>query len=236
MNIWGDKNYPYGESYYGLEQGKVVIGVIPDDISGNSGANTTAYFRYFAKIVAKDPSLEKGECHIDACVLQITTKLENDVGGDGEGCGDQPEKILVNNPRAMKEESLHSLKLTEKCELDERVLVLGYNQGGEGLVEPGRSLNRCADFARGYVCMKFAQGNDAAAPAAGGTLRDRFKPREEIVLICPTIGGHSGGPCVNQQGEVIGILSRADPSGSQRCYISPTSSWKALVKMAKNAA
>lgn len=32
----------------------------------------------------------------------------------------------------------------------------------------------------------------------------KFQPRSEIVVICPTIGGHSGGPCVNQQGEVIG--------------------------------
>ena len=193
-----------------------------------------AVFRYFAKIVAKDPSLEKGECHLDACVLRITTKLEKDVGGDGEGCGDQPEQILVNNPRALKSESLQSLKLTEKCELDEQVRILGYNQGGEGLLRPGESLNRYVDFARGYVCMKFAQGADVIA-SDGGKPRDRFKPREEIVVICPTIGGHSGGPCVNQQGEVIGILSRADPAESQRCYISPTYEWKGLVKMAKNS-
>lgn len=36
-------------------------------------------------------------------------------------------------------------------------------------------------------------------------------------------------------GEVIGILSRADPTESQRCYISPTYEWKGLVKIAKNA-
>lgn len=232
MNIWGDKNYPFGENYYGLRQGKVVIGVIPEDRDAASGKDM-AVFRYFATIVAKDPSLDRGECHLDACVLRITTRMENDVGGDGEGCGDQPERLLLNNPRALKSEQLQSLKMTEKCELDEQVRILGYNQGGEGLLSPGESLNRYVDFARGYVCMKFAQGLDVGG--AAGKLRDRFKPREEIVVICPTIGGHSGGPCVNQQGEVIGILSRADPAESQRCYISPTYEWKALVKQAKNA-
>lgn len=236
INIWGGQNPPFGENYYALRQGKVVIGVIPEDTDsdGRNGRNE-AVFRYFAKIVAKDPSLEKGECHIDACVLRITTKLENDVGGNGEGCGEQVEKPIESNPRAIKAESLQSLKLTDRCELEEQVRILGYNQGGEGLLTPGESLNRNADFAKGYVCMKFAQGADSSTIGGAGRPRDRFKPREEIVVICPTIGGHSGGPCVNQQGEVIGILSRADPAENQRCYISPTHEWKGLIKMAKNS-
>jgi hypothetical protein len=228
MNIWGDKNYPFGENYYGLRQGKVVIGVIPEEGTGAEASNA-AVFRYFATIVAKDDSLDNGECHLDACVLRITTRMENDVGGDGEGCGDQPERLLLNNPRALKSEQLQSLKVTEKCELDEQIRILGYNQGGGGLLAPGESLNRYVDFARGYVCMKFAQGSEPN----GQKLKDKFKPREEIVAICPTIGGHSGGPCVNQQGEVIGILSRADPAENQRCYISPTYEWKSLIKQAK---
>ena len=229
MNIWGDRNSPFGENYYGLRQGKVVIGVIPRLKGEDSG--TMAVFRYFAQIVAKDPSIEKGECHLDACVLRITTRLEEDVGGSGEGCGDQPERLLLNNPQAMKQEKLHQLRITEKCELDEQVRIIGYNQGGEGLLGPGESLNRYVDFARGYVCKKFAGGEDVD----DGAGRHRFKPREEIVVICPTIGGHSGGPCVNQQGEVIGILSRADPAESQRCYLVPAYEWKPLLRQAKNA-
>jgi Trypsin-like peptidase domain len=246
MNIWGDKNYPFGEDYYGLRQGKVVIGVIPEDSRDTQGGRDMAVFRYFAKIVAKDPNLDNGECVLDACVLKITTRLESDIGGDGEGCGDQPERLLLNDPRAMKHEHLQSLKVTERCERDEQVRILGYNQGGEGLLRPGESLNRSVDFARGYVCMRFAQDQEGSAASADGTVSirtggagrlrgDRFRPKEEIVVICPTIGGHSGGPCVNQQGEVIGILSRADPAESQRCYISPTSEWKFLLKQAKNA-
>jgi hypothetical protein len=156
--------------------------------------------------------------------------MESDVdSNNGEGCGDQPEILLQHNPEAMKREKLQQLKVTDKCELDEQVRILGYNQGGEGLIGPGESLNRYVDFARGYVCKKFATGEDNSEGC-----RHRFKPREEIVVICPTIGGHSGGPCVNQQGEVIGILSRADPAENQRCYLVPTSAWKSLVKKAKN--
>ena len=61
----------------------------------------------------------------------------------------------------------------------------------------------------------------------------KFQPNSEIVVICPTIGGHSGGPCVNQAGEVIGILSRADPADKARCYLVPTSEWLPLVRRAR---
>jgi hypothetical protein len=227
MNIWGDKSTPFGENYYGLRQGKVVIGVIPRKKGEDAG--TEAVFRYFAKIVNKDSSIDNGVCHLDACVLRITTRMENDVTGTGDGCGDQPERLLLNNPVAMKQEKLHQLKITDKCELDEPVRIVGYNQGGEGLMGPGVRLNRYVDFARGYVCKKFAGGE-----GSDGEVRHRFKPREEIVVICPTIGGHSGGPCVNQQGEVIGILSRADPAESQRCYLVPTYEWRSLLRDAKN--
>lgn len=229
MNIWGDKMFPFGENYCGLREGKVVIGVIPRRKDTDKTDGTEAVFRYFASIIAKDPAIEgSGECHLDACVLRITTRMEVDVAGNGDECGDQPEILLQNNPDALKREKLQQLKVTEKCELDEQVRILGYNQGGEGLLGPGESLNRYMDFARGYVCKKFASDDDVG-------LRHRFKPREEIVVICPTIGGHSGGPCVNQQGEVIGILSRADPAESQRCYLVPVSAWKSLVMKAKTA-
>jgi len=236
MNIWGEKSTPFGENYYGMQQGKVVIGIIPRKKGEESG--TEAVFRYFAKIVAKDPEIDRGTCHLDACILRITTRMENDIGGTGEGCGDQIEHLLLNNPDAIKQEKLKQLKITDKCELDEQVRIIGYNQGGEGLMGPGVSLNRYVDFARGYVCKVFAGGegshNDGSVHLQQQPIRQRFKPREEIVIICPTIGGHSGGPCVNQQGEVIGILSRADPAENQRCYLVPTYEWRPLLRKAKN--
>ena len=230
MNIWGDSSSPYGENYYGLRRGKVVIGVIPREQGSDSIDSTTAVFRYFATIVAKDENIDaNGVCHMDACVLRITTRLEQDVGDNGGGCADQPEILLVGT-EAFKKERLHQLKVSNReAELEEQVRILGYNQGGEGLVRKGMSVNRVADFARGYVCMMFS-----ADVEEGYTMSRRFKPKEEIVVMCPTIGGHSGGPCVNQSGEVIGILSRADPGDTQRCYLVPAKAWKGLVKQAKH--
>lgn len=229
MNISSDRNF--GENYYGLRNGKVVIGLIPrENESERASGREKAVFRYFAKIVAKDPKIEDGECNIDACVLRITTRMENDVGGNGEGCGDQPEKLLLNNPDALKNEKLKALKITDKCELDEQVRIIGYNQGGEGLMMPGRQVSRDVDFLRGYVSKIFNPGEQQVVSPKN---RDRFKPRQEIVVQSYSIGGHSGGPCVNQNGEVIGILSRADPAENSRCYICPTSEWKRLVKKAK---
>jgi len=229
MNIWGDSRSPYGENYYGLRSAKVVIGVIPRERSSESIDSTTAVFRYFATIVAKDENIDSnGVCYMDACVLRITTRLEQDVSGNGDGCAEQPEILLVNT-EAFKKERLHQLKVSNReAELEEQVRILGYNQGGEGLVRKGMGVNRVADFARGYVCMKFHTDVEE-----GWAKSRRFKPKEEIVVMCPTIGGHSGGPCVNQSGEVIGILSRADPTDRQRCYLVPAKAWRGLVKQAK---
>lgn len=208
-------------------KGKIVIGVVPNN---SSRADPVAVYRYFARIVVKDPSIvNDGVCKLDACVLQITTRMENDVMESGKEIGEQPETLLMNNPGAMKKENFKELNVSQKFELDEAVRILGFNQGGEGLIGPGEELNRCADFARGYVVKQFAiYENSEQTPH-----RVKFQPRSEIVVICPTIGGHSGGPCVNQQGEVIGILSRADPADRQRCYLVPTSEWLPLVKVSK---
>mmetsp|Transcript_31808 Transcript_31808/g.60760 ORF Transcript_31808/g.60760 Transcript_31808/m.60760 type:complete len:1025 (+) Transcript_31808:1906-4980(+) len=207
-------------------KGKIVIGVVPNN---SSRTDPVAVYRYFARIIVKDPSInDNGVCKLDSCVLQITTRMENDVMESGKEIGEQPETLLMNNPAMMKKEHFRQLNVSQKFELDEAVRILGFNQGGEGLIGPGEELNRCADFARGYVVMKFAIHENSEQ-----TPNRKFQPRSEICCICPTIGGHSGGPCVNQQGEVIGILSRADPADRQRCYLAPSSEWLPLVKIAK---
>jgi len=216
----------FGTPYFGLKHAKAVIGVIPD-------GGHTAMFRYFADIVAHDIS------SVDACVLRITTKLEQDVGGDGELCGDVPEFSLPH----FREEKFSQLKVTSKFELEETVRVLGFNQGGEGVFEQGKHVNRSADFAKGYICKKFRASDDHSSisrQSSGSSSSDSegsscFSPKEEIVVMCPTISGHSGGPCVNDNGRVVGILSRADPVDRQRCYLVPSSELKRLLQQAKGA-
>lgn len=238
----------FGTPYFGFSNAKVVIGVIDTD------GRHKAVFRYFAEILAHDIR------NVDACVLRITTKLEKDV--DGEDCGSQPELPLNNNVR---NERLPQLRMTRTFELEETVRILGFNQGGEGVLEQGKHVNRCADFAKGYICKRFtnmgsddsstsSKGSSSSLSLSGGGSGGRkestststtatsgcstsigacFVPREEIVVMCPTISGHSGGPCVNDEGRVVGILSRADSVDRQRCYLVPTTEIKDLVNKAK---
>lgn len=209
----------FGAPYQGLKYGRAVIGVIPEGATDNS-----AVFRYFAEIIAEDVH------NMDACVLKITTKLESDVDSDTM-VGDQPEKVLED----FQKESLPSLKMTKRFELEETVRILGFNQGGEGILEQGKHVNRSADFAKGYICKQFrkADDDDASSSSEDSSGGAGLTPREELVVMCPTISGHSGGPCVNDEGRVVGILSRADPVDRQRCYLVPSSELKMLVNKAK---
>ena len=228
MNIWCDsihkfgKKYEYGKNYYGLPHAKVVIGVVPSKTESDSYHDQgIAVYRYFAKIVAKDPDMETGsDCHIDACLLRITETFENDVVGDGEGCGNQP-----SHPFRGINKTLQSLDLSESAEVNDDVIILGYGQGYKDILPPNATINRCVDYFPGRVTAVAAKTCDLS--------RTRFHPREEIAVICPTVGGHSGGPCVNMRGQVIGIVSRVDPRDKLKCYLSPTSEWKYLVDQAK---
>mmetsp|Transcript_31511 Transcript_31511/g.47637 ORF Transcript_31511/g.47637 Transcript_31511/m.47637 type:complete len:237 (-) Transcript_31511:152-862(-) len=221
----------FGTPYFGRKDAKVVIGIIPNGIS-------TAVFRYFAELVAHDIR------NVDACVLRITSRMKEDV--DGNAIVDQ-EDIPIDN---MKNEKLDYLKITKTFEIEEAVRILGYNQGGEGVLEKGKHVNRCADFAKGYICRRFTNVDDeddsslssfgssvslksSSSVSASISNSNCFIPREEIVVICPTISGHSGGPCVNDEGKVVGILSRADPVDRQRCYLVPTTEIKPLLTKAK---
>lgn len=217
----GRPNPKFGEWYYGLEDVEVVIGVIPQSGDGES---KTAVYRYFAKILMADVK------NVDACVLWITKKLKTDLDIDDDiGIDHDSEDVRYKPQGYFEKEGLTKLSTTKECEYEERIRVLGYNQGGEGLLRTGTHVNRTADFSVGYVCKRFQCPKDERNEED-----EFFRPKEEIVVIrCPTIGGHSGGPCVNQVGKVIGILSRTDPTEAQRCYIAPSTEWEGLVRMAK---
>jgi hypothetical protein len=211
----------FGVPVCGSKTAKAVIGVIPEN-------GDIAVFRYFAEIVADDVH------SVDACVLKITTRLEHDVDNDAL-VGEQPE-IIVTDPL---QEQLPTLKMTRRYELEETVRILGFNQGGEGILERGKHVNRSADFAKGYICKQFKMSDENSTSSndddsSTSSSCNGFSPREEIVIMCPTISGHSGGPCVNDEGKVVGILSRADPVDRQRCYLVPSSELKILVNKAKN--
>jgi Trypsin-like peptidase domain len=212
----------YGTQYFGLRDARVVIGVIPAEGGGNR-----AVFRYFGEIVTSNV-----DSNVDACIVRMTTKMEHDVDDEGQGCSLQPEIVL--DTAKIKDENLARLKMETDYVLEETVRVVGFNQGGGGLLEPGRHVLRNADFAQGYICGRFdlAISDDSSASSDAGSRS--FLPNQEIICMLPTIAGHSGSPCVNDDGLVVGILSRADPGQKDRCYLVPANQLKDLLKRARS--
>merc|ERR1712232_1364329 len=264
-----------GENYYGCKHGKAIIGIIPPQSQKNKSSKKhtflTAFFRYSAEIIAKDIE------NVDACILRITTKFEHDipVQNQGEDIANISAEIpLADDDSLVRKELLQSLDVTYDFEIQEQIRIIGYNQGGEGLINHGMWIGGSLDFAFGYICKHFCtneklhvdkrilkrdshnkndKGNNDHRLVNKNIIRNPFSstslsssnksnssssstvfyPRQELVVICPTLTGHSGGPCCNQQGEVIGILSRVDSVDSDRCYVVPACEWKHLLKKAK---
>lgn len=109
-------------------------------------------------------------------------------------------------------------------------------QGGEGIFQKGTHINRTADFAKGYICrvFKVTIEDDSSTSSSEASYHASFTPQEEIIIMCHTISGHSGGPCVNNDGRVIGVVSRADPVETRRCHLVPATEVKTLIMKAKN--
>jgi hypothetical protein len=60
MNIWGDRNYPFGEDYYGLRQGKVVIGVIPEERTVRTLPKTWPRFDILPRLLPRTRAWKPG--------------------------------------------------------------------------------------------------------------------------------------------------------------------------------
>lgn len=224
-------NEAFGKPYFGCKNARAIIGVIP------TKDGKTATFRYFAEIVAHDVH------NVDACVLQIRSRMEKDVD-DKEGIGtlNQREKIIGTDK--MMSEDLRSLKLTKHFDIAESVRLLGYSQEGEGIFEEGKHISPSIEFVEGKIRRHFKAtmyedngDSDSSSSASGKNLQQNqhhtFAPREEIVMHCLVNSGHSGGPCVNADGKVVGILSRSDPVERDKCYLVPTAEIRPLILKAK---
>jgi ankyrin repeat protein len=157
--------------------------------------------RYAAVIAAR------GSENVDACVLRIIGRVDGDASVVKHFLSDITELTLACEPF-----------------LGENISLIGYNQGGEGVIPPGAIPDYQPDVLRGYVSKFFT------IPLNGST-------RHEIVVEGSgrVIPGHSGGPCLNASGEVVGTLSRSDCFDGRRWYLVPSSHLTVLLKTAREA-
>ena len=205
--------------YYGLSRGQVLVGLPPFSkvTNPNSPVGPEAVWRYVARIDTEDV------CNVDAAVLRITARLENDV--------DNHEDLLsaFNNIRALKtqedfqSEGLHQLKLSPRCEIEQNVRLIGYGQTTE------TSIDRSIEVYRGYVSRKFMNSEWRGRSDRGYVWKHYFS-----IVTSLTLEGQSGCPCVNDQAQVIGILSQADRADKNKCFVVPTGEFIHIISDARS--
>ena len=215
----------FGKPYQGRPNGRAVIAVIPDAAHGG----TQAVFRYFAEIVTHDIPFTEILLHnipfVDACVLRITAKIEDtthisalDQLGQAISLSQKPD------------EDLCALPISTEFQLEQGVRIFGFNQGGEGRYPQGRHISLSADVVFGKICRNYIPPIQFIEDGLGTNGLGGIRPTRVIVTTCPTIAGHSGGPCVTSKGRVIGILSMGDPAERTRSYVVPMSEIQPLIK------
>ena len=195
-----DEGTNFGTRFGRAKYTEVRVRIRRNDVGANSAPKNNASVDFRADVIAHDVS------NVDVCVLQIE------------------KESFCSSCLA---DSLTSLEMTSEYELNQDICLLGFNQGGEGVHEPGAHLNEDISSTRGYIEEIWNR------PADMSFQRGALNPRQEIVVDCGNINGESGGPFVSSEGKVIGILSRGDHVDPRRCYMVPTKEIMKLVATAK---
>ena len=207
-------NFTKGDNF-GEELGDtIIIGVMP-----NPGDQVI--FRYIAQISDLYPDLT-----VDACVLKIWWKLETDINDQNDICSvhKKPRTLLFGKKSAYRKEKLTQLSLNENYEVEQQIRIVGFAQSTHNVKEGSWLFNNLS-CARGSVRARWINPERP-------DLRNEFFCYEEMVVSCYTICGESGGPCINQQGQVIGILSRGIDA-DLTSYIAPTGRWMHILQQGK---
>jgi len=202
-----------GPKYKGIEDAKAVIGIMHDSKEGR-----TISFTHSAEIMTDNVT------NVDAVVLRITTKFENPMLCPSFSLKQQPEVPMFYGK--LKYEKTKRLNLT-KPRLEEQIRIIGFVQRGEGIYEQGQIINHTPNVTKGYVCNI----KDHVSPTVQYG-PDIFFPLSEIVVECASYQGQSGGPCINQDGKVIGIVTRRNID-QRMCYLAPSSELVNILKKAK---
>jgi len=83
------------------------------------------------------------------------------------------------------------------------------------------------DFVKGYVCLPRLKYEPKFID------KHCHQPTAETIVICATIPGHAGGPCIDREGNLIGMLTRKKSNNEHRCYLVPSCELKTLLRKAK---
>jgi len=200
-----------GPKYKGYKSANAVIGTMKE--------GDTATFTYSAEIMTETIT------NVDAVVLRITKKFNIPLQCPSFSL--KPQSEIAINYGKFKYEKIKSLKLM-KPRIDERIRIIGFIQQGEGIYEQGQIINHTPSVTSGYVCNI----KECVSPIVPNET-DIFTTRSEITVECFSCPGQSGGPCVNQDGEVIGILTRMHPNNKGICYLAPISELQIILRKAK---
>jgi len=200
--------------FIGLPNTTAIIGM-------HQGRNKSAVFMYCADIVAS------GMQNVDACVLQIRTKFQQPIELDDHNHLTERPVLPIALPQ-LKNEMLKRLIMTgtKPPTGDQVVMVIGFPQTNEGFfIGRDERINQIVCVNKGYVCKTMYNSSPKS--------EHNFVSKSEIVVRGSCNGCYnSGGPCVNELGEVIGILSRIDPVDAERHYLTPASELKVLLNQA----
>ena len=223
FNLRDKTSSTFGKPYHGSPNGRAVIAVIPQ--GGNGGKQ--AVFRYFAEIVTHDIPFAEIISHnvpfVDACVLKITARIDDTTHLSGLNQSGRPISLSQ-----MPNEHLWALPISTEFQLEQAVRITGFNQGGECRYPLGGHISLSVDVVCGYICSHYLPPILLFDHGLG--IR-----RTSVIPInnCPTMSGHSGGPCATQQGHVIGILSERDHAEYDRRYVVPVSEIQPLIEEAR---
>eukprot|EP00587_Corethron_hystrix_P006184 CAMPEP_0113309038 /NCGR_PEP_ID=MMETSP0010_2-20120614/7246_1 /TAXON_ID=216773 ORGANISM="Corethron hystrix, Strain 308" /NCGR_SAMPLE_ID=MMETSP0010_2 /ASSEMBLY_ACC=CAM_ASM_000155 /LENGTH=532 /DNA_ID=CAMNT_0000164219 /DNA_START=289 /DNA_END=1884 /DNA_ORIENTATION=+ /assembly_acc=CAM_ASM_000155 len=228
----GTPNRNFGEEYFGITRSKILIGILPS----SNDPYVQAKFCYRATIIEKDVGNQ------DACVLRIVSKINVDLVEEAHGYVRRGNlKILNETPFNAGAAQLKSLCVSNHSQIEDRIRILGYNQAQIDNEESAIGLNRCMDVSEGKIVHQFKEP----------TFSEELKPKSQIfskevkptskffgsawkkkpsklvakagiTVECRNIVGQSGGPVVNDKGEVIGILSKGC---AREGFVVPSKSW-----------
>lgn len=203
-------DFAFGKPYYGCSNAQALIGVVPEEGGGH------AVFRYYADLIHIDVR------NVDACVLKICSRLSEDFDSIEDLVRSTTKPIKFPQQVPIKEELRH-LKMSSDVMAEQTIVVFGFGQ------RESISVARNVDFASGLIKQHF----HARTPKLDSSQAPRFEYGLDLILWCRTISGQSGGPCVDRDHKVLGILSCSDAGDPQQCYFVPSNEILKLVRQAK---